>query len=208
MEYNGYKRKRVREKEVVIMPKTITREAMKIRDGIFVAPSRTYAETYVEPLIRSLYSLSPADNNSYDAKASDGTKYEIKTSKVMKKKSRIKGSMFNRIVAENDASPLFRFFPFEEAKKIEFDSNIQNVKRDDFDVLLYVLLFADYIKIFEIKAEDVASVPNWSDKHGRYDAFGKSGQFSINQTNIDKHISKWLKKTITWNEAADIYRKL
>ena len=99
---------------------------------------------------------------------------------------------------------------FTEADKTDYDTNVQNVKRDHFDYLIYVLLFADCIKVLKVEKEKVKAtyIPGWSDKHGRYDALGKSGQFNMNKDRIKYHVDNFLIDTITYNEAANIYQEL
>lgn len=185
--------------------------ATKIRNGLFLAPSRTYGEKYIEPLIRERYGLLRADNNSYDAKDKSGKRYEIKACKVMSSLGDIKNApLIDQITFENDNLPTNRLVPFNEADKTNYDANVQNVKRDHFDYLIYVLLFADCIKVFKVEKEKVNAtyIPGWSDKHGRYDALGKSGQFNINKDRIKYHVDNFLIDTITYNEAANIYQEL
>jgi len=96
---------------------------------------------------------------------------------------------------------------FDDCNETEYYANMQNVKRDHFDELYYVMLFEDCLKIFLSKKEDISSIPNWSDKHGRYDEHGKSGQFAIKKTNISWHIENNLKTTLTWDEVYNIAKE-
>ncbi len=178
-----------------------------IRDGLFLAPSRTYGERYIEPLIRKKYRLSKADNSSYDAKDSLGNHYEIKASKVLKLPEK-KNNLYNQIIEEIDNIETRKMVKFLNAKKSSYLANIQNVKRDHFDYLIYVLLFEDCIKVFKVEKTKLnkESFKRWCDKHGRYDALGKSGQFGINKNSIDWHIKNFCIDTITWKEAARIFK--
>ena len=185
--------------------------AESIRNGLFLAPSRTYGEKYIEPFIRYKYGLNRAQNASYDAESRSGIKYEIKACKVMKSIRAIQEKnnfLSEQIAYQNNNLATNRIFPFSQAKQKDYDANVQNVKRDHFDYLIYVLLFADCIKVFEIKKELISTIPGWSDKHGRYDALGKSGQFSINSKRIQYHISHYLKDTISYEEMKGAYGHL
>lgn len=199
---------------MVIMKKIISLLkglALKIRNGLFLASSRTYGERYVEPLIRRRCGLLKADNNSYDAKDRYNKKYEIKSCKVLEALGDIRNaSLIDQIVFENRNLPTNRLIPFCDADKADYDANVQNVKRDHFDYLIYVLLFADCIKVFKVEKCKINStyIPGWSDKHGRYDALGKSGQFNINKDRIKYHINNFLIDTISYEEATSIYRWL
>lgn len=64
-----------------------------IRNGLFLAPSRTYGEQYIEPFIRYKYNFSHADDASYDAKSKQGIKYEIKSCKVLESLNEQKATM-------------------------------------------------------------------------------------------------------------------
>jgi hypothetical protein len=184
--------------------------ALKIRNGLFLAASRTYGEQYVEPFIRHTYDLIDPPGNDHDGMSSDGIRYEIKASKVLKKTANISKSkkILDRILFENDNAQINRLLPFSAAKESKYDANIQNVKRDHFEELIYVLLFEDCLKVFQIKAEEISSIPRWSDKHGRYDALGKSGQFMINKSSIEWHLENQLKDTFTYSQVADTYQKI
>ena len=85
---------------------------------------------------------------------------------------------------------------------------MQNVKRDHFDGLIYLLLFSDCIKVFCAKKSVVGTLPGWCGKHGRYDALGKSGQFGITRATIGWHLKNQLVDTITYREAAAVYQAL
>ncbi len=184
----------------------------KIRDALFLAASRTYAEQYVEPLLRARFKLSAPQSDDHDAVDAEGNRYEIKASKVMRRRLNRTGdrSLVGRILYEVDDSPTARYFDASRAYDEDYDVNIQNVKRDHFDVLLYALLFRDCIRVFSAKSADIAkhAFPNWSDKHGRYDAEGKSGQFPITNRNIRWHEENNLIDTITYDVVAAIFRSL
>lgn len=185
--------------------------AVKVRNGLFLAPSRTYGEKYVEPLIRERYNLTKADNNSYDAKDNCGNRYEIKACKVLEALGEIKNApLIDQITFENDNLPINRLIEFSEAEEAQYYANVQNVKRDHFDYLIYVLLFKDCIKVFKVEKNKVNAeyIPGWSDKHGRYDVPGKSGQFAITKKNIKHHLDNFLIDTISYPETAKTYMDL
>ena len=184
--------------------------AIKIRNGLFLAASRTYGEQYIEPFIREKYKLVDPPENDHDGVAKDGTRFEIKASKVLKKTTNIKKDkpLLDRVIFENDNAQINRLVPFPEALTAKYDANIQNVKRDHFEELVYVLLFEDCLKVFQIKSEKISAIPRWSDKHGRYDALGKSGQFMINKVSIQWHLDNQLKDTFSYAQSAETYSKI
>lgn len=184
----------------------------KVRDGLFLAASRSYGEQYVEPFVRYKYGFAEAQGNDHDAIDQDGKKYEIKACKVLRATSNGKKlkTILDRILFENNNLQTNRLISFDECKTAEYLANVQNVKRDHFDYLIYVLLFSDCVKIFFAKKEEIytGNFVNWSDKHGRYDELGKSGQFGITKSNIQWHLDTNLKDTVTYDEMTKIYQQL
>lgn len=183
---------------------------LKVRNGLFLAASRTYGEQYVEPFIRKQYDLMDPPGNDHDGVGKDGTRYEIKASKVLKKTENISKNkpLLDRVIFENDNAQINRLVPFSESLSAKYDANIQNVKRDHFEELIYVLLFGDCVKVFQIEASQISGIPRWSDKHGRYDALGKSGQFMINKGSIQWHLNNQLKDTFTYQQLAETYKTI
>ena len=181
----------------------------KVRTGLLLASSRTYAEQYIEPFIRQQYGLLPPTSDDHDAIGQDTTQFEIKASKVLKE-TEVEGSLLEQILRQNYTNEVDRAIPFEECTNADYLANIQNVKRDHFDTLLYVLLFSDCVKVFSANSLKINSndFPNWSDKHGRYDQHGKSGQFGINKRNIQVHLDKYLIDTFTYRDLTVVYANL
>jgi len=182
----------------------------KIRDGLFLASSRTYGEQYVEPFIREKYDLIEPKDNAHDATDKNGKQYEIKSCKVLRETGNTdkSKSLYERILFENTNLETSRLIPFSESNTANYGANVQNVKRDHFHTLIYVMLFEDCAKVFFIGKDEIESIPNWSDKHGRYDQLGKSGQFPITKNNIVWHIENTLKDTVTYEEMTRVFQKL
>lgn len=182
--------------------------ANAVRDGLFLAASRTYAEQYLEPIIRTKFGLKPPAGGDYDAIDKNGQRIEIKASKVLQTRDNKAGSrsLLKRVLFEAESTPFSRYFDSKHRFTMDYDANIQNVKRDHFDVLIYALLFKDSIMIFQAHATDIqkGNFSNWSDKHGRYDQEGKSGQFPISKSNIKWHEDRFLKCILQYREVADI----
>ncbi|MFA6512210.1 MAG: hypothetical protein WCV86_03755 [Patescibacteria group bacterium] len=184
----------------------------KIRDGLFLASSRTTGEQYIEPFIRKKYNLKDPTGNDYDGMDQAGKKYEIKTCKVLRETGNDKKtkSILDRILFESTNLETKRLVVFRDRETAKYLANVQNVKRDHFDYLIYVLLFADCVKIFWAKREEINTkdFSRWSDKHGRYDALGKSGQFGIDKNNIWWHLQNHLKDTVSYDEMRKVYTEL
>ena len=183
------------------------KNAQKIRNGLFLAPSRTYGEQYLEPVIRHIYGLTKPTGQEHDAEDSEGMRFEIKACKVLKptKKSE---SLLEQVLYENTNSVISRLVNREEVTKVRNLANVQNVKRDHFEHLLYCLLFADMMQVFSITRDEVKDIPSWSDKHGRYDQLGKSGQFPITKSNYDWHAESRLVANMDYSEIAAALREI
>lgn len=186
--------------------------AHQVRDGLFLAPSRTYGEQYLEPFVRAKYGLLEPEAGDHDAVDYEGHRFEIKANKVLRATENGKGSksLLERILYENGNLETNRLIPFSEHKTADYLANVQNVKRDHFSTLIYVLLFEDCAKIFFAKREAIAKgiFASWSDKHGRYDEVGKSGQFGITRSTIQFHLENHLKDTVTYEEMAETFDRL
>lgn len=190
----------------------ITKLADLVRDGLLLASSRTYAEQYVEPFIRAKFGLQESGAGDYDAVDDEGLRYEIKACKVLRRSGNGKGtkSLLDRILFENSSLVLTRSVPFDSHLTEDYLANVQNVKRDHFDVLIFALLFQDKVLVFSLKTNEIGTdkVPSWSDKHGRYDAPGKSGQFPITKSNIRWHLDHNLIATLDYKEVAQLIQGL
>ena len=180
----------------------------QFRNGMFLAPSRTYGENFMEPIIRKIRGLSESDTDENDAIDDNGDPEEIKCSKVLLPTQNKKASLLEQVMFHSENNVLNRLILFANRLTSKYGSNIQNVKRDHFSKLVYVLLFEDCIKIFESSAEDISKIPNWCEKHGRYDALGKSGQFNITKSNIEWHLENNLVATLTWDEVYEIAKPI
>lgn len=182
-----------------------------VRDGLFLAASRTYGEQYIEPFICARYGFRKGDGDQ-DAVDPQGKRYEAKACKVLHASVNRHGTrtLLERIKYEITNVTTNRMVPFAEAKTAKYDANVQNVKRDHFDVLIYVLLFKDFVKIFWADRESIRSgdFRGWSEKHGRYDAHGKSGQFAIKRNTVQWHLDNYLHETVTYEEMAATFAQI
>jgi hypothetical protein len=94
-------------------------DPLSIRDGLFLASSRSYGEQYVEPFIRAKYNLIAAEDDSYDAADSNGVKYEIKSCKALLKLKK-KDTLLERVFFENNNIETKRMISFEEATTAQY----------------------------------------------------------------------------------------
>jgi hypothetical protein len=102
-----------------------------------------------------------------------------------------------------DATAENRMVAFAGWRESQFDCNIQQVKRTEFDVLYYGLFFSDCIKIFRIESNDIKE----NNRGGRiyYSDFQHKGnegegQFHVNRNTIQVHLDHYHYKTLTYDE--------
>ena len=84
----------------------------------------------------------------------------------------------------------------------DFDCNIQQVKRLEFDVLYYGLFFADRIAIFKMHSSKILSCFGYSDKQHKGNE--GEGQFHLNRSSIDYHMQNHFVQWLTYEELYDL----
>ena len=188
--------------------KVMRPEVKKVRDGIMRAPSRTYGERIMEPIFRYKYGWDETETDENDAVCKSNKFKEIKCTKVLTPHKRKKTSLLEEVNGFAEKDVLSRMISFNDGHDSAYDCNVQNVKRDHFDQVLYAMLFEDCIKVFECDSDDVSNIVNWSGKHGRYDEEGKSGQFAVKKNNLQWHLDNNFKETVTWEEVYEIVNEL
>ena len=97
--------------------------------------------TVAELMIQKMYELKDSDNLAYDLKTKQGSKIEVKFSRVLKScKENINfDNAIKSIISSNTEN---RMLTYENAIKSEFDCNIQQVKGKEFEYLYYGCFFA------------------------------------------------------------------
>lgn len=183
----------------------MTSEIREFRDGIFALRTRRFG-TVAELMIEALYNLSKSRNQFHDRYDEIGhQRIEIKFSTVMKanesviNKSNVidqckKANLGNRALSSND---MYRY---------DFDCNIQQVKRLEFDVLYYGLFFADKIAIFKMNSEEILSCLGYSDRQHKGNE--GEGQFHLNRSSIDYHMQNYFVQWLTYEELYDLLAAL
>lgn len=168
----------------------------KLREGIFSLNTRRFG-TVSEIIIQLLEKYGESQNNFHDL-FDDANKYriEVKFSRVLKSnKTKIKKGNILKCIQEEISD--YRLVPFSDWNKHRFDCNIQQVKKDQFEILYYGLFFADVLLIFRINSYDINHEISYSDKQHKGNI--GEGQFHIHQDNLDKHIDRYLYKKITYD---------
>lgn len=122
----------------------MTNEIREFRDGIFALRTRRFG-TVAELMIEALYNFTKSHNQFHDRYDEVGhQRIEIKFSTVMKENEAVI-SRFNSIDQCKKANLGNRALNSTDMYEYDFDCNIQQVKRLEFDVLYYGLFFADRI---------------------------------------------------------------
>ena len=95
-----------------------------------------------------------------------------------------------------------RLVEFDEWANCEFDCNIQQVKRDQFEVLYYGLFFSDKVAIFRIKSEEIGPQIYYSDKQHKGNE--GEGQFHLNEKTLHIHLDKYLYQILTYQNLYEL----
>ena len=183
----------------------MTNEIREFRDGIFALRTRRFG-TVAELMIESLYNLNQSHNQFHDRYDEvRHQKIEIKFSTVMKSNESVinrlncidqckKANLGNRALNSND---MYNY---------NFDCNIQQVKRLEFDVLYYGLFFADQIAIFKMNSNEIMSCLGYSDKQHKGNE--GEGQFHLNHHSIDYHMRNHFVRWLTYEELYNLFSTL
>ncbi len=171
--------------------------AKELRDGIFNLKTRRFG-TVAEAMVQRLCKLNSSSiifHDLYDDM--EKQRVEVKFSTVRKKNSR-QINLDNVLQCIQDEVASNRMVSFNDWEKSEFDCNIQQVKRNEFDVLYYGCFFSDRILIFKILSKEIGSQIHYSDKQHKGNL--GEGQFHINKQNLQVHLNEYLFANLTYEE--------
>ena len=172
-------------------------EIRKFRDCIFSLHTRRFG-TIAELMIEALYNFDRSHNQFHDRFDEVGKKrIEIKFSTVMKANSSVI-TKHNAIAQCLTANLENRALNSTEMNLYDFDCNIQQVKRFEFDVLYYGLFFADRIAIFKMNSNEILSCLGYSDKQHKGNT--GEGQFHLNPSTINYHLQNHFVQWLTYEE--------
>ena len=124
-------------------------EVLEFRDGIFALRTRRFG-TVAEIMIKKLYDFEESGSLAFDKKdIKTNERIEVKFSTVLKENDdTIRGdNVISQVIKANLAN---RAMNSKDAEIYDFDCNIQQVKRKEFDVLYYGLFFSDVIEIYKM----------------------------------------------------------
>ena len=174
----------------------------EFRDGVFSLNTRRFGKV-AELMIKELYGLENAQSDAsgaYDLFSdNEQKKVEVKFSTVLRKcKENINSENVISQIMESNLE--IRMLEYGEIISVDFDCNIQQIKRKEFDILYYGCFFSDKIMICKMNSNEILGCHGYSDKQHRGNE--GEGQFHINNDTIDFHLSKYL---ITWLSYEDLF---
>jgi len=201
---DGNNRKNSTSNEAIINSK-LDNNIQSFIEGVFSLQTRRFG-TLAELVILEKYNLSSkTDNQHYDATDSKGKKIEIKFSRALRSnnnkitknnilKETVYSAIHNRALSHNDF--------IDES----FDSNIQQIKRCEFDILYYGLYFIDKVAVFTVNSEDVENIKGYS--NFQHKGNEGEGQFHINANTIDYHMDNHFLEWITYQDIYSMFSSL
>lgn len=178
-------------------------EIEEFRDGIFALRTRRFG-TVAEIMIKKLYDLDESGSLAFDKRdRKSKDRIEVKFSTVMKENDdKIRDT--NVIEQCKKANLANRAMKSSDVDIYNFDCNIQQVKRKEFDVLYYGLFFADKIEIYKMTSKEVFNCSGYSDKQHRGNE--GEGQFHLNAGNIEYHRENYLEEVLTYEELYRLFQ--
>lgn len=194
MYYVVLKRRKARSRIMAMTPE-------QLRDGIFSMNTRRFG-TVAEVMIKKLMSLGKGKSIFHDLYDGEGEKrVEVKFSTARRKSERRldEGSALACIEDELSENRQVSFANWKEA---EFDCNIQQVKKAEFDVLYYGVFFHDQILIFRIDSGKIGSAIGYSDKQHKGNE--GEGQFHISQKSLQRHLDGYLQRKMSYAELLEL----
>ncbi len=179
-------------------------EIEKFKKGIFALHTRRLG-TVAELMIEALFGYEKSKNqyhDRYDAK--NQKRVEVKFS-VARRKNSETINMKNVIEQCKKAPSENRLFSSSEVDKIEFDSNIQQIKPKEFDLIYYGLFFTDKIAIFKMEPKSISSGVGYSDKQHKGNV--GEGQFHLTFKKFDYHLQHYLERWLTYEELYQLFKE-
>src|SRR5712664_2043781 len=178
----------------------------KLRDGIFALRTRRFGSV-AECMMKRLLQCSAGRSLFHDLyDDSLNHRIEVKFSVVQKKAEQtVTEETVLRCIEEATAEE--RMVAFSDWGQHEFDCNIQQVKRAEFNVLYYGLFFSDCVKIFRIESTEIRE----NGQGGRiyYSDFQHKGnvgegQFHIHPGTLQVHLDNYSYKTLTYDQLHEL----
>lgn len=173
-----------------------------LREGIFALRTRRFGSV-AEYMVKRLNNLGASKSLFHDLYCTThNRRIEVKFSTVMKK-AEVKITEDTVLRCIDEARAEKRSVKFSEITTTDFDCNIQQVKRAEFDVLYYGLFFYDCIKIFKVESKDIKTKLENGDmgySNKQHKGNEGEGQFHVNKQTIAGHLERYLHATLTYAE--------
>lgn len=180
-------------------------EPNSVRDGIFSLNTRRFG-TVAELMIKTLVNVGWGKNLAHDLHDEENDdRIEVKFSRALKK-SELTITPKNLLRSIMEADDRKRMFSSNEWKKYEFDCNIQQIKKEEFDVLYYGIFFSDKVIIFKILPKNIDKAVYYSNKQHRGNE--GEGQFHLNNSTYEEHLKNFMFKELTYQELLTIFSKI
>lgn len=172
------------------------------RDNLFQMNTRRFGKV-AEMIVKNLTDTRFSTNIHHDLNTNfnNGTRIEVKFSRVEKRHNRTIEDFNVLSVIETEGLSV-RLFPFGEWKDHNFDCNIQQIKKNEFDVLVYGLMFADRVIIFMATPEQIDSNMRYSNKQHKGNE--GEGQFHINPRTLEYHLENHHFVTLSYTDLMKI----
>ncbi len=167
------------------------------RDGIFSLRTRRFWDV-AEIMIKKKFNLEWSNKNSHDLiDSKNNDKVEVKFSTALKshKETINEENVITEILEARNEE---RMFKQKDWKEYEFDCNIQQVKKKEFDWLYYGIFFSDKVEIFYIKKHNINGSISYSNKQHRWNIW--EWQFHVNKTTYENHKENFFIESITYEE--------
>jgi hypothetical protein len=178
----------------------------KLRQLIFNLHTRKFGsvgEKLLEKLLQELgFVVDKAKSIHYDRQVNK-KEDEFKCSRVLSKSTlNLNNGNIIEILERHDTE---RYVNLEDCENHEWDSNIQQIKKDCFDSLWYCLFFGDKVVVFKIDSNQISEDDKISYSDKQHKGNVGEGQFHITNKNIKYHMGTYLIKVLTYDE---VYNKL
>lgn len=180
-------------------------ELEEFREGILHLQTRRFA-TVTELMIRGLTGAGDALNPHHDLfDAQNNQRIEVKFC-VVRQRADTRITAANVLDVVFSASTQNRRVSFEDWEWHEFGCNIQQVKREDFDVLYYGLFFEDAVVVFKIPAALVGERIHYSNTQHKGNT--GEGQFHITHHNLQMHLDHFHECTLSYAQVYAILQQV
>lgn len=190
------------------------RRIEQFRLGIFSL--RTNFGEFAELMLREYLLLFPSGCTAFDLRHEDGRRIEVKFSRAYKKSLSVTAE--NVIEICTNCSSMVYDSDEAEDNDANYDCNIQQLKPDCFDILLYGVFFADKIELFmtdrsvfpgsvdeyDLNPENVREkLPGYARQHRG----GEEFQFHLTRRTIGFHREHYKLGELTYEEVYDLFSK-